>query len=236
MQKSPSQSSEKNPLIHLVMDGSSFWTDRKKLTGIERYVRALIPRFLDNKIHIHLFLPIRKQPLPPHFPADTSTLHVHFSALPFPGASGRVLWFLLWLPFRLRWHFSATIKKEILSEKLIQQVRKIVPFFTKKRNYPRSSTAPKKTDTVIFWGACNRLPFSCLKRIKSVLTLHDLVAIKCPKTMRFAARIAAKITLRPSLKKACHIVAISRSVQEDLSNFMPTLKSPHRLSSMDLTR
>ena len=56
-------------------------------------------------------------------------------------------------------------------------------------------------------------PFS---KAKVITTIHDLAFVKCPETMRWKTLWHLKLRIRYSLKKADHIIVISKSTKSDL--------------------
>ncbi len=68
----------------------------------------------------------------------------------------------------------------------------------------------------LFWGAHFLLPPRLPPRIRTVLTVYDLVPFLHPRTMRFSAYVLYRTLLKPSLMRADHITVISHSVAADL--------------------
>lgn len=71
----------------------------------------------------------------------------------------------------------------------------------------------KKYEVDVFWGTQHVLPFG-LKNIKTVLTIHDLVAFDFKETMSFYNRVINRILIPYSIKKADKIIAVSKSTKE----------------------
>ncbi|ADQ41907.1 glycosyl transferase group 1 [Caldicellulosiruptor acetigenus I77R1B] len=68
----------------------------------------------------------------------------------------------------------------------------------------------------IFWGPCNVLPFIYNKKVKKLLTIHDLVFLKFPQTMEKRNYYINKVLIPFSIKSADKIVTISKSTENDL--------------------
>ncbi|MBU3103154.1 glycosyltransferase family 4 protein [Clostridium gasigenes] len=74
----------------------------------------------------------------------------------------------------------------------------------------------------VFWGTQHVLPLN-MKAIKTVLTIHDLVAFDFKETMGTYNRIINRVLIPRSLKKADKIIAVSKSTKERLYYNFPNL-------------
>lgn len=70
-------------------------------------------------------------------------------------------------------------------------------------------------DIDVFWGTQHVLPFG-LKRVKKVLTIHDLVAFDFKNTMHTYNMFINKLLIPRSVNKADKIIAVSNSTKERL--------------------
>lgn len=68
-------------------------------------------------------------------------------------------------------------------------------------------------DVDVFWGTQHVLPFG-LNKIKTVLTIHDLVAFDMPETMHSYNRLINKMLIPMSIRKADQIIAVSKSTKK----------------------
>ncbi|TGN08237.1 glycosyltransferase family 4 protein [Leptospira ilyithenensis] len=71
----------------------------------------------------------------------------------------------------------------------------------------------------LFWGSQQILPPFLPRKLKAVLTYCDLVLYLYPKTMRPLARIQQRMFQRYSVKRASHILSISKQTSEDMCSF-----------------
>lgn len=79
-----------------------------------------------------------------------------------------------------------------------------------------ASRVAARDDVDLFWGAHFLLPPGLPKRIRSVITVYDLVPFLYPQTMRFTASLVYRRLLPPSLARADHVTVISHAVAADL--------------------
>ncbi|ESX10169.1 MULTISPECIES: glycosyltransferase family 1 protein [unclassified Mesorhizobium] len=80
----------------------------------------------------------------------------------------------------------------------------------------------------VFWGPAHRLPLRLDERIARVVTIHDLVWVHAPETMRVQTRMGDRIMMKPALKSADVVVTDSAAMATDLVAEFPWLKSPIR--------
>ncbi|MFH1283563.1 MAG: glycosyltransferase family 1 protein [bacterium] len=81
----------------------------------------------------------------------------------------------------------------------------------------------------VFWGSLNTLPWNLPASVRSVVTIYDLVAYKCPETMSFSNRLINKILLPHAVNKADAVVAISQSTANDIVEVFPGAKKKIRV-------
>jgi glycosyltransferase involved in cell wall biosynthesis len=77
----------------------------------------------------------------------------------------------------------------------------------------------------LFWGPAHRLPSGLNQNIPKVLTIHDLVWRHASETMRWQTWIGELLFMRPSLRLADHIIAVSHATQTDLIKDYPATES-----------
>jgi glycosyltransferase involved in cell wall biosynthesis len=80
----------------------------------------------------------------------------------------------------------------------------------------------------VLWGPSHRLPFVLDSRIARVVTIHDLVWLHAPETMRARTLIGERLLMKPALRKADIVVADSTATASALTAEFPWLKSPVR--------
>ena len=83
----------------------------------------------------------------------------------------------------------------------------------------------KEDQIDIFWGTQHTLPLLMPKRIKTVLTMHDLVHLIFPDTMKAKNYIINKLVIPPSIARSNALVAISHWTLNDVKkHFYPKNK------------
>lgn len=78
----------------------------------------------------------------------------------------------------------------------------------------------EKYDINLFWGSQHVLPVVMNKKIKTVLTIHDLVYYEMPETMQLYNRIINRVLVPLSVKKADSIIAVSNSTKNGLIKYI----------------
>lgn len=73
----------------------------------------------------------------------------------------------------------------------------------------------------LFWSPRHHLPLLLDSRIRTVVTVHDLVWKVCPETMLRANRWVEGLLMPASVKKADAIICVSESTQQDLRAHFP---------------
>jgi glycosyltransferase involved in cell wall biosynthesis len=63
----------------------------------------------------------------------------------------------------------------------------------------------------LFWGPRHQLPLFIPKNIKTVLTIHDIVHVLFPHTMRLPTLITERLLMRHSIRRADYVIADSIS-------------------------
>ncbi|RWE04193.1 glycosyltransferase family 1 protein [Mesorhizobium sp.] len=80
----------------------------------------------------------------------------------------------------------------------------------------------------VLWGPSHRLPFVMDSGIARVVTIHDLVWLHAPETMRARTLIGERLLMKPALRKADVVVADSTATATALMRAFPWLRSPVR--------
>ncbi|TPI16455.1 glycosyltransferase family 4 protein [Mesorhizobium sp. B4-1-3] len=80
----------------------------------------------------------------------------------------------------------------------------------------------------VLWGPSHRLPFVLDGRIARVVTIHDLVWLHAPETMRTRTWIGERLLMKPALRKADIVVADSTATASALTAEFPWPKAPVR--------
>lgn len=68
----------------------------------------------------------------------------------------------------------------------------------------------------VLWGPAHRLPLRLDPRIARVVTIHDLVWLKTPQTMRARQRYAEALLMTQAVRSADAIIAVSHSTADDI--------------------
>lgn len=75
----------------------------------------------------------------------------------------------------------------------------------------------------VFWGPAHRLPFGLPRRIPAVVTIHDLVWLAHPGTMRRRGLLAERLLMPGALRRADRIVAVSEATRNEIAARFPAL-------------
>lgn len=86
----------------------------------------------------------------------------------------------------------------------------------------------KKHHIDVFWGPSHRIPLLLSHKKPSVLTIHDLIWRKAPKTMAKTTRMLETLFMPPSLRKAHVVIADSLSTANDIKHYYPQLSNKIR--------
>ena len=70
----------------------------------------------------------------------------------------------------------------------------------------------------LFWGPRHHLPLLLPKKIKKMLTIHDVVHLLYPKTMPLSHLIVERLLMRRSILKADCIIAVSSSTESNIKD------------------
>lgn len=78
----------------------------------------------------------------------------------------------------------------------------------------------------VFWGPAHRLPLRLDERVARVVTIHDLVWLHAPETMRIRTWMGDRTMMKPALKRADVVVTDSAAIATALAGEFSWLKSP----------
>lgn len=78
----------------------------------------------------------------------------------------------------------------------------------------------------VFWGPAHRLPPLLPSNLARVLTVHDLVWMRAPQTMRMRTRVADWAFMRQSAYRSDIVVTVSEATAVDLREVMPDIAKP----------
>lgn len=73
----------------------------------------------------------------------------------------------------------------------------------------------------VFWGPAHRLPMGLPRTLPAVVTIHDLVWVVCPQTMRRRGLLAERMLMPPALRRADRIVAVSEATRSEIAVRFP---------------
>jgi glycosyltransferase involved in cell wall biosynthesis len=79
----------------------------------------------------------------------------------------------------------------------------------------------RTADIDIFWSPTHRFPFLMPSRIKSAITIHDLVWIRAANTMTVLGKLADSICVPMALRRVDVVFAVSHSTAADISQCFP---------------
>ncbi|RUU12462.1 glycosyltransferase family 1 protein [Mesorhizobium sp. USDA-HM6] len=80
----------------------------------------------------------------------------------------------------------------------------------------------------VFWGPSHRLPFVLDSRIARVVTIHDLVWMHAPETMRTRTLVGERLLMKPALRRADIAATDSSATAVALKTEFSWLKVPIR--------
>ncbi|WVH09093.1 MAG: hypothetical protein EoVTN8_415 [Fluviibacter phosphoraccumulans EoVTN8] len=72
----------------------------------------------------------------------------------------------------------------------------------------------------LFWSPAHRIPFAISKKIKTVVTIHDLVWHFAPTTMRKTSRILDSMLMPFAISRADCIITVSQSTASHISEIL----------------
>src|SRR5690606_7399518 len=73
----------------------------------------------------------------------------------------------------------------------------------------------------LFWSPRHHLPLLLGRRIRRVVTIHDMVWARCPETMRRSGRLLERLLMPPALRSADRIIAVSQATAADIAALQP---------------
>ena len=82
------------------------------------------------------------------------------------------------------------------------------------------SCAVKHDGVELFHGLSHELPYGLPKRVKKVVTMHDLIVMRFPEFFKPADRVIHRLKMRHACRVADVVVAISEQTKRDLVELM----------------
>lgn len=82
------------------------------------------------------------------------------------------------------------------------------------------SCAVKHDGVELFHGLSHELPYGLPKRVKKVVTMHDLIVMRFPEFFKPADRVIHRLKMRHACRVADVVVAISEQTKCDLMEFL----------------
>jgi len=89
--------------------------------------------------------------------------------------------------------------------------------------------AARRDGLDLFWGTEHFLPWGLPRRVRRVLTIHDLVWRALPQTMAVYNRLVHRVLVDHSIKRADLILVPSLSTQKDLVRYFPWIQASVRV-------
>ena len=83
----------------------------------------------------------------------------------------------------------------------------------------------KQDNLDVFWGPAHRIPFFISKKIKTIVTIHDLVWAKAGFTMKKLNYLLEKFCMPFALYRSDLIITISNSTAQDIVEKYPKLRN-----------
>ncbi|RJT30851.1 glycosyltransferase family 1 protein [Mesorhizobium waimense] len=83
-----------------------------------------------------------------------------------------------------------------------------------------------RDEVEVLWGPAHRLPLILDDRIARVVTIHDLVWMHAPETMRVRTWVGERLLMKPALRKADVVATDSTAMATALTTEFPWLRSP----------
>lgn len=71
----------------------------------------------------------------------------------------------------------------------------------------------------LFWGSRHQLPILMKNKVKTVLTIHDIVHVLFPLTMNIPTLVMERLLMRLSLRKADYVIADSASTASGIQKY-----------------
>lgn len=72
----------------------------------------------------------------------------------------------------------------------------------------------------VFWSPRHHLPLFLSNKVKTVLTIHDVVWLRAPETMRRGGALLEKVLMPASVKRASVICCVSNSTKSDVVDLL----------------
>ena len=82
----------------------------------------------------------------------------------------------------------------------------------------------------ILWCPTHRVPVFKILKYKIYVTIHDVVSLRFPQTMKYFGKLIDKILLPIAIKNANKVICVSRFTKKELEFFFPNYKNKFELS------
>ena len=79
-----------------------------------------------------------------------------------------------------------------------------------------------RRDIDLFWSPRHHLPLLLPRRIRTVLTIHDVLWKRNPETMRMGNRVTERVLMPHAIRRADEIVCVSRFTRREVAGFWPS--------------
>jgi len=87
----------------------------------------------------------------------------------------------------------------------------------------------------LFWSPAHRIPFFLSRRVKTMVTIHDLVWKHAPSTMKFSNWLLDSLLMPYSVMRADKVICISHSTKNDLLTLFPNIKNKVKIIYLGIT-
>lgn len=82
----------------------------------------------------------------------------------------------------------------------------------------------QKDKIQLFWSSRHHLPLLLSSRVRSLVTIHDLVWKRFPETMSRFGRALDATLMPPSIRKASEVISVSGSISSEIQSIWPSVK------------
>lgn len=81
----------------------------------------------------------------------------------------------------------------------------------------------------VFWGPAHRMPPGLPDDLPRLVTIHDLVWRRAPRTMRLKGRLGDRFLMGPAIARADIVCAVSAATAADIAEFFPSARDKVRI-------
>ncbi len=108
---------------------------------------------------------------------------------------------------------------------IVRQFEKHNRLLSLVRTQVKFSAWAKEDGIDVFWSPRHHLPLLLDSGIKKVVTIHDLVWVKYPETMRTANRLLERVLMPLSIKFADQVIVVSHATKKDVIGYFENTDS-----------